>query len=505
MKREHKIIFKTVVGSQAYGTATPASDQDFKGVYIQHPDDILGFNYLEQFEVSKDECYYEVRRFLQLLQSANPTVLEMLFMPEECVLETSSVFDLIVQNRDKFLTKKCLHSFGGYAIAQIKKAKGLDKKMNWERERVARKTPFDFCFVYENGKTLSLEQFLNRENIKQENCGLVNLNHFKDCYALYFHPQNGFYNGIVSENSNEVKLSSVPKNESPLTMMYFNKDGYSMHCKDYREYTEWLAKRNTQRYVDIKGHNQQIDGKNLLHCRRLLDMALEIATEKKLIVKRPNADYLLQIRRGEVDLETIINDAEKDIKKLEEAYSQSDLPDEVDKDFVNDLLLKIRKKAEKKIHTFTESFEKYLVQDESLPHCVLVDIDGTVAKMQNRYAYDWHRVGEDIPKTDVIRLVKTLKNAGDEIIFFSGRDEVCREESKAWICENFNWEASEYQLFMRKSNDQKKDADIKLELFNVHIRDKYYVELVIDDRQQVVDMWRRKLGLTCVQVDYGDF
>ena len=67
-----------MVGSQAYGTATPNSDQDFKGVFIQHEDDILGFNYVEQYEVSKDECYYEVRRFLQLLQSANPTVLEML-------------------------------------------------------------------------------------------------------------------------------------------------------------------------------------------------------------------------------------------------------------------------------------------------------------------------------------------------------------------------------------------------------------------------------------------
>lgn len=342
METKFNIIFKTTVGSQAYGTATPTSDQDFKGVYVQAADDILSFNYCEQIEVSKDECYYEVRRFLQLLQSANPTVLEMLYMPADCVLQQSKAFDLIVENRHKFLTKKCLQSFGGYAVAQIKKAKGLDKKMNWERQRVVRKTILDFCYVYENGKTRSLEAFLTANNYCQEQCGLVKLDHFRDCYALYYEETAGFYKGISSENGNDVRLSSVPKGKQPLTVLYFNKEGYSTHCKDYLEYSEWLENRNTQRYVDIKGHQQQIDGKNLLHCRRLLDMALEIAVQKQLVVRRPNADYLLQIRRGEVDLESIIGQAEKDIEQLEKWFITSDLPEDLDKEWVNELLLQIR-------------------------------------------------------------------------------------------------------------------------------------------------------------------
>jgi uncharacterized protein len=72
-------------------------------------------------------------------------------------------------------------------------------------------------------------------------------------------------------------------------------------------------------------------------------MALEIARDKTIQVRRPNADYLLKIRRGEVDLETIITEAEKDIELLESIYETTDLPEEVDKDFVNELLLKIRK------------------------------------------------------------------------------------------------------------------------------------------------------------------
>lgn len=64
-----KILLKAIVGSQAYGTNTAGSDIDYKGVYAQPIEDLIGFNYKEQIEVSKDEAYFEVRRFLQLLQS----------------------------------------------------------------------------------------------------------------------------------------------------------------------------------------------------------------------------------------------------------------------------------------------------------------------------------------------------------------------------------------------------------------------------------------------------
>jgi predicted nucleotidyltransferase len=338
----NNLIFKAIVGSQSYGTSIPTSDIDYKGVYMQKVNDLIGFGYKEQIDVSKDECYYEVRRFLQLLQLANPTVLELLYSPKDCIVHTTPQFDLIVQHRAKFLTKKCLASFGGYATAQIKKAKGLDKKMNWEKAKIERKTPLDFVYAYESGKTMPLEKWLQKEQKDQENCGLVALDHFKDCYALYYNTENMGFKGVILDDSNGVRLSSIPKGMNPATMVYYNKDGYSMHCKDYKEYQSWLEARNTQRYVDIQHHNQQIDGKNLLHCRRLLDMAMEIATEKTIKVRRPNADYLLSIRRGEVALEEIIEKAERDLKHLDALFAESDLPMECDKAFVHDLLLEVR-------------------------------------------------------------------------------------------------------------------------------------------------------------------
>ncbi|RFS14649.1 DNA polymerase beta superfamily protein [Emticicia sp. C21] len=341
-----KILLKAIVGSQAYGTNTTNSDIDYKGVYSQSVEDLIGFTYKEQIEVSKDECYFEVRRFLQLLQSANPTMLELLYMPPECIIEKHPAFDIIIENRAHFLTRKCLQSFGGYAIAQISKAKGLEKKMNWEHDKITRKTPFDFCYVYEEGKTMPLLYFLERNNWSADKCGLVALNHFKNCYALYYDGTDELgYKGIVSEKGNDVKLSSVPKGEKPVSIMCFNQEGYSSHCKDYVEYETWLKNRNVQRYVDITNHQQQIDGKNLLHCRRLLDMAIEIATQKTINVRRPNAQELLKIRRGEIDLAAFMQKAEEEILELNELFEKSDLPKEVDNDFVNELLLKVRREV----------------------------------------------------------------------------------------------------------------------------------------------------------------
>ena len=340
-----KTIYRVIVGSQSYGTNVEGSDIDYKGVYAQDTDELIGFGYKEQINTNKDDTSFEIRRFLELLETANPTVLEMLFSPEDCIVEKHPAFDILIENRHKFLTKKCLFSFGGYAIAQIKKAKGLDKKMNWEKDRVTRKNPIDFVYAYVDGKTIPILQFLKKNYLNQELCGLVALDHFRDCYALY-HDYSGDlkYSGIVEENSNEVRLSSVPKDQSPLTVVYYNKDGYTMHCKDYKEYTDWMKNRNTQRYVDLANHDQQIDGKNLLHCRRLLDMAIEIAQTGNINVRRPNAEYLLKIRRGQVSLDEIIENAEKDIKSLDDIYKNSNLPDKVDKEFVNKLLLEIRHK-----------------------------------------------------------------------------------------------------------------------------------------------------------------
>ena len=166
----------------------------------------------------------------------------------------------------------------------------------------------------------------------------------------------------------------------------------------------------------------------------------------------------------------------------------------------------LRKKFKFQPETLTRNAVFQRDQDATLPRCILVDIDGTVADKGDRMPFAWHRVGEDSPKWPIIRLVNAMQTAGYVIVFFSGRDSVCRPETITWLNTHFGWQhGTDYELFMRPGQDNRQDAIIKQELFQQYILGRYYVEFVVDDRQQVVDMWRRTLGLTCVQVDYGDF
>jgi predicted nucleotidyltransferase len=376
-------LYLVVRGSHAYGTNVPTSDTDYAGVFIQSEDDILGLKYKEQVnDDSNDTVIYELRRFLGLLGTNNPTVLELLNTPEDCVIYKDPVFDFILENREKFITKLCANSFGGYAKQQISKAKGQNKKQNWEKDKVTRKDVLDFVYVIEGEKSIPWKVWNEDYNYEEKFIGVVNVPNARDIYAVYFdevardmfsenepedmrnlliklrkelgQPMGFGYKGLVKSGeglnvaeSNQLRLSSIPKGETPICNIIYNKDGYSQHCKDYHSYEEWLENKNDARWVDVKSHGQKIDGKNMMHCKRLMGMAREIAEGKGIVVRRPDAEYLISIRKGEVDLQTLIDDVETEIKEIDRLFSESNLPDSVDMEFIHNLIVKIRKQIYK--------------------------------------------------------------------------------------------------------------------------------------------------------------
>jgi hypothetical protein len=136
-----------------------------------------------------------------------------------------------------------------------------------------------------------------------------------------------------------------------------------------------------------------------------------------------------------------------------------------------------------------------------LPKAIIVDIDGTLAKMNGRGPFEWSRVGED-KVNDAVQLVVGLASYHCDVIIFSGRDSVCRPETIEWLQKH---KIPIDKVFMRPEGNNEKDCIIKRRLYDEHVAGKYDVQFVLDDRNQVVDMWRKDLGLTCFQVDYGDF
>lgn len=349
---DHKIIFKAVVGSHSFGTNVEGSDIDHAGVYIQTPKDVLYNGYVPQIQVSKDEMYYEVGRFLSLCETANPGMLELLYTPDDCIVYKDPIWDLILEKRAMFITKRCRLSFGGYAVEQLIKARSLEKKMNWERERVEKKDLLEFCFVRSHGGSINIREFLKSVELQQEQIGLVALPHMRYCYGVYWNLENKWDNfkpnGIARDLllSNDVSTSVIPslmEGQFPHdVVMYFNKDAYSSHCKEHREYQEWLKNRNTQRYVDVESHGQKIDGKNISHCVRLLDTAIEIPISKTVNVRRPNPTYLVNIRKGKLDLNNIVASCEMRLRALDKLFTQCNLPEHAYPHEVKRLTIQVR-------------------------------------------------------------------------------------------------------------------------------------------------------------------
>lgn len=342
LKKSGNIIFECISGSRAYGLDTPESDTDIRGVFILSKESFYSLDYVGQVNnESNDIVYYELRKFIELCSKNNPNILELLNVPEECVLYKHSIFDEIKLNY--FLSKQCEKSFANYAYAQIKKARGLEKKIVNPVEK-ERKSVLDFCFVYEQGKSIPLKVFLEVKNIKQENCGVANIAHLKDCNNLY-HSLEIPYKGVIrSDRANDIALSSIPKGEAAIGMLFFNKDGYSTYCKKYKEYWDWVEKRNEERYKTTVSHGKNYDSKNMMHTFRLLHMAKEIAAESTINVKRSDRSFLLDIKNGKFEYDELVDWAEERKLELEELYAASNLPDRPGLNKINNLLIEIRNK-----------------------------------------------------------------------------------------------------------------------------------------------------------------
>lgn len=382
------ILFEAIVGSQAYGTNLPTSDIDKKFIYIEPLENILSGNVTDQLNVSKDYVGYEIGRYLSLVQSANPNLIELIHQPEDTIIYCHSLFKkYVIDNAQMFLTKQTKFSFGSYAASQIQKARGLNKKIVNPIEG-PKKGFLDFCFVTNNQGSTPLKEWLNKKRILPEMCGVVAIDHMKNCYNLFVDTYYKFeynsvmeipslpeyenhtekqkeeinklieisiselyakrlYKGITDKDDVQIVLSSVEKGLSPDVMFYGNLEGFQHYCKEWASYQTWLKERNEDRYKVNMENGASYDAKNMMHCHRLLDMAIEILRDHSVIVRRPNREQLLEIRAAKYPYEKLVEEANEKIEIINELYTTSTLPDAVNKQEIFSLLLNIRKEMYK--------------------------------------------------------------------------------------------------------------------------------------------------------------
>lgn len=379
------LAYEFVRGSTLYNTSIEGiSDVDYGGVYIAPTEMLLGLpeNYEPQVSDEKhDTTYYELGRWVELLMKANPNALESLFAPKDKVVgDIHPAIQLIIDNRDLFVTKECFNSLTGYAVSQIKKCRGLNKKC--VQPVLERKEVLDFCYTFKGQGSQSMKEFLAEHGLDQKYCGLVNIPNMKDVYGVYYdfaahiqfekpdinashkllyagliknmetvaiidsrqrNKEFFGYSGIVHPDgkSNEVRLSSIPKGEKPICFMAYNQNGYESHCRKYKEYQEWVEKRNPIRYESNLKSNY--DCKNVMHCVRLLHMGRELAEGKGFnVVRTWDRDMLLAIRNHQYEYEEIMEYVEDLYKTMQALITTCTLPDTVDRDKINALLIQAR-------------------------------------------------------------------------------------------------------------------------------------------------------------------
>ena len=406
IKNDNRLLYHYVAGSTLYHCNEEGSDVDTKGLFIASLDEQFGLGFDKQFrdkwkdsinlycaqigDDKADNTFYEVGKYMGMLLASNANVLESLYVPEKMMLiKPHKCLEGLFANRDKFITKACFMPFVKYSIDQIKKARGLNKKIvNPVYERL---TSFDFAYTFYGQGSTKVRNWLDNRGLNKDYCGLVHIPNMHDVYGVYYDwgahfEKDGIktfsdiakknplmdnficsfyeledidtanewfdnykevlhYRGMCLDNATDMRGSSVAKSERPICWMTYNESGFKAHCKLYKEYKEWEKNRNPKRYES--NLNKNYDSKNMYHSVRLIRMGKEIANGEGIILDREEAgdrDLIMKIRHHGFEYDELIELVNKEEKELNEAIANSKLPDEIDVNLVNDLLIEIRKK-----------------------------------------------------------------------------------------------------------------------------------------------------------------
>lgn len=307
---ERKILARWKVGSHLYGLQRPESDQDFMGIFMPTPEDMLGLVRKDTVDESTksdsedrrntkddiDDKYYSLNRFVELLIKNNPNIVEVLFATPENVIATSKEWEELVDNKDKFISKNIFNTFTGYATTQ-------KKKMLVKRERYTSLVA-GVKYMEEN----FTESLIDSKAAFTEDDAVV-LNKILKYYKGSKHNCESFHSGM------------------PIKVVYeklvAERDNYG-----------WRVKTDT---FDTLGY----DVKFAYHLIRIL-------AEGAMLLKTGSIDYplsgsirkdIVDIREGKVEFDSLMNMYYKYEDRCKEAIKITILPDKADEEWANNWLI----------------------------------------------------------------------------------------------------------------------------------------------------------------------
>ena len=294
-----RVIFRGITGSRAYGTNRPGSDEDIRGVFLVPPLEyaLLTTPPQQVADERSDRVYYSLRRFAELATGSNPNALELFWLPPDCILLDSPRFARLRENRALFLSRRAVDTHIGYALAQIKKARGCNKRV-WNPQPVEPPEPEAFCRVV-LGDDAAAPQSPAEAGIDLASCRITRIDGVEGAFALHSggNPAEG---GPLRGGKPYCTPGLHQDAPSRLGMLFFNESAFAQAKRAHRQYWEWRRTRNDARWVSQESGQLDYDAKNMMHLVRLLLSGRNIVRNGEPIVRFDGAerDRLLSIRDG---------------------------------------------------------------------------------------------------------------------------------------------------------------------------------------------------------------
>ena len=341
---DHEVIFRGIWGSRAFGTALPGSDTDIRGVFVPPAAEYASLAGVEE-QLAADRnntVYYALRRFCELLSQANPSVLELLWLPAECVLKRTPAWDLLAAHRDLFISRRAVASHSGYAVAQIKKARGANKRV-WNPQPQKPPAPEDHCVWIPDARGPAIP--LAEAKLDVSRCKMARLSRHTsaDLFAVYAFdaPTGGLF------RNGEPVVSDIPLSDASrrIGILVFDKQAFDIAKRRHKQYWEWKRDRNESRWRSQENGEMDYDAKNMMHLVRLLFSGVHIVETGAPLVRFEGEplDLLMSIRRGERSFDEIMALATELHARMERDADR--LPPECDLDKVDALVAAVAQTA----------------------------------------------------------------------------------------------------------------------------------------------------------------
>lgn len=340
---ERNTIFLMLGGSHAYGTNIESSDIDHRGVCI--PDDLgYYFGFLKTFEQKDsgwgpdvDKVVYDLRKAVKLMADGNPNMIDFLFVRDEQILVCEPSWERLREHRDKFLSRKMRHTYAGYAYSQLKR---IQRHRGWlvnppteeptreafglpEQKLVNNDQLGAFQWMLARFLQDSVSWFRLSEETREE---LTGVNYI-----------GAVQSGIPDDTADVVKDALEVSDNFIEAVMQEKK--YATAKRQWDAYQSWKENRNEARFELERKHGY--DTKHAAHLVRLLRMGYEIISRGEVNVFREDHEELLAIRRGAWRYDELVEYAEAMERKIAAAEADSPLPEQPDRNFIDELCQQI--------------------------------------------------------------------------------------------------------------------------------------------------------------------